>query len=185
MALVKSFEGVAPTIDATAFLADNATVIGDVVLGARSSIWFGTVVRGDVNYIRIGDETSVQDNSMIHVTRRTHPTLVGSRVTIGHCVTLHGCTISDRCLIGMSSTILDGAVVGERCIVGAGALVTPNTHLPSGTLSVGSPARVKRDLTEAELAWIETSADNYVELYRRYLRTDGGAPPGPAPQPIR
>jgi carbonic anhydrase/acetyltransferase-like protein (isoleucine patch superfamily) len=166
--IVQSFGGKTPQIDGSAFVADNATVIGDVVVGARSSLWFGAVLRGDVFHIRIGDETSIQDNSVLHVTEGQHATLVGSRVTVGHSVTLHGCTVLDRCIIGMGSTVLDEAVIGERSIVGAGALVTPGTRIPPGTLAVGAPARVRRELTPEELDWIESSADHYVELCRRY-----------------
>jgi gamma-carbonic anhydrase len=170
MAIIRSFDGKHPQVGAGTFLADNAVLVGDVHVGARSSIWFGAVARGDVYYIRIGDETSIQDNSVIHVTNGQHATRVGSRVTVGHSVTLHGCTIGDRCIIGMGSTILDDAVIGDRCIVGAGALVTPGTKIPAGTLAVGAPARPKRELNAEELLWIESSADHYVELAGRYLR---------------
>jgi carbonic anhydrase/acetyltransferase-like protein (isoleucine patch superfamily) len=166
--LVRGFAGKQPRLDASAFVADTATVIGDVVIGARSSIWFGAVLRGDVFHIRIGDETSIQDNSVIHVTHDQHATEVGSRVTVGHGVTLHGCTVGDGCIIGMGSIVLDEAVVGERSIIGAGALVTPGTRIPPRSLAVGSPARPKRPLTEEELAWLEASALHYVELIARY-----------------
>lgn len=170
MPIIRSFAGKTPRVGDETFLADNAVLVGDVVVGARSSIWFGAVLRGDVFHIRIGDETSIQDSSVIHVTHGQNPTIVGSRVTVGHSVTLHGCVIRDRCIIGMGSTILDLAEVGERCIIGAGALVTPGTKIPPGTLAVGAPARPKRELTPDELAWIESSADHYVTLSREYLR---------------
>ena len=168
MPIIRPFRGVHPRIDPTAYVADNATVIGDVEVGARASIWFGTVLRGDVYHIRIGAETSVQDNTVIHVTHGAHATVVGSRVTVGHSVTLHGCTIGDRCILGMSATILDQAEIGDQCIVGAGSLVTPGTRIPARSLVLGSPARVKRQLTDEELRWLDSSADHYVELLRTY-----------------
>jgi carbonic anhydrase/acetyltransferase-like protein (isoleucine patch superfamily) len=170
MAIIRSYGGKHPAVGDGAYIADNAVLVGDVVIGARSSIWFGTVLRGDVFHIRVGEETSIQDNSVVHVTHGQNPTLVGSRVTVGHAVTLHGCVVRDHCIIGMGSIILDEAEIGERCIVGAGALVTPGTRIAPGTLAVGAPARPKRDLTADELKWIEVSADHYVELARNYLK---------------
>src|SRR5262245_56584028 len=169
MAIVRSFMGKKPVVGAEVFLADNAVLVGDVEVGARSSIWFGAVLRGDVFHIRVGEETSIQDNTVIHVTHGRNATLVGSRVTVGHSVTLHGCVIRDRCILGMGSTILDNAEIGERCIVGAGARVTPGAPHPAGTLAVGAHARPKRDLTREELEWIEFSAQHYVELARKYV----------------
>jgi carbonic anhydrase/acetyltransferase-like protein (isoleucine patch superfamily) len=166
--LIRGFDGKRPLVDPTAFIADNATVIGDVQIGARSSVWFGAVVRADVFPIRIGEDTSIQDNSVIHVTHGMHATHVGSKVTVGHSVTLHGCVVGDACIVGMGATILDQAVIGDRCIVGAGALVTPGTKIPAGHLAVGSPARPKRPLTEDELTWLEASAIHYVELINKY-----------------
>jgi gamma-carbonic anhydrase len=169
MPLIRRFRDKTPQVGEGTFLADNATLVGDVIVGARASIWFGAVLRGDVWHIRVGDETSIQDNTVIHVTDGRNATTVGSRVTVGHSVTLHGCTIGDQCIIGMGSTILDLAEIGERCIIGAGALVTPGTRIPPGTLAIGAPARPKRDLTPDELRWIEYSADHYVDLARAYL----------------
>lgn len=168
MSLIRAFRGKLPQIDPTVFVAENATIVGDVTIGPHSSIWFGTVVRGDVFHIRIGQETSVQDNTVIHVTHDRYPTVIGDRVTIGHSVTLHGCTIGDLCIIGMGASVLDQAEIGARSIVGAGALVTPGTKIPPGHLAVGAPARVKRALTEDELRWLESSAAHYVELGRIY-----------------
>lgn len=165
---IRPFRGKLPTVDPSVYIADTATVVGDVEIGAGSSVWFGAVIRGDVFHIRIGRETSIQDNSVLHVTHDRFATLVGNRVTVGHSVTLHGCSIGDLCIIGMGSTVLDQVEVGERCIVGAGALLTPGTKVPPGHLVVGSPARVKRPLTEAELAWLAASAAHYVELGRIY-----------------
>ncbi|MBI4508638.1 MAG: gamma carbonic anhydrase family protein [Deltaproteobacteria bacterium] len=170
MAILRRFEDKTPKVGDETYLADNAVLVGDVVVGSRSSLWFGVVARGDVYSIRIGDATSIQDNTIIHVTSGRNATIVGSRVTVGHSVTLHGCTVADRCIIGMGSTILDKAEIGERCIIGAGSLVTPGTQIPPGMLAVGSPCRVKRPLTPEELAWIDDSADHYVELALRYLR---------------
>ena len=166
--LIRGFGGRSPVIDPTALVADTAVVIGDVTGGARARIWFGAVRRGDVFHIRIGAETSIQDNSVIHVTHARYATVVGDRVTVGHGVTLHGCTVGDLCIVGMGAILLDQSVVGERCIIGAGALVTPGTKIPPGHLAVGSPARPKRPLTEEELSWLESSAHHYVELARAY-----------------
>ena len=170
MALLRAYRGVAPRLGEGVFLAETAVVVVDVVLGARSSVWYGAVLRGDVYHIRIGDETSIQDNTVIHVSHGRNATLVGNRVTIGHSVNLHGCVVGDRCIIGMGTIILDSAEIGEHCIVGAGSLVTAGTRIPAGTLAIGSPARPKRDLTSEEMSWLEVSAEHYVELAREYLR---------------
>jgi gamma-carbonic anhydrase len=167
--ILRPFGDKRPQLGEGTFVAETAVIVGDVLIGARSSIWYGAVIRGDVFHIRIGDETSIQDNSVIHVSQGRHATVVGSRVTVGHSVNLHGCRIADRCIIGMGSIVLDGADVGERCIVGAGSLVTPETRIPPRTLAVGSPARPKRDLTAEELVWLDSAADHYVELARAYL----------------
>lgn len=157
-----------PTIPASVWMAPGAIVIGDVVLGEDCTVWFHTVIRGDVFPIRIGNRTNVQDLSMVHVTKNRHATNIGDDVTLGHRVTLHGCTIGNRVLVGMGATIMDRAVVGDDCIIGAGALVTEGTVIPPGSLAVGAPARVKRELTESERAFILTSAKNYVEYARAY-----------------
>jgi carbonic anhydrase/acetyltransferase-like protein (isoleucine patch superfamily) len=169
MALVRPFAGKSPRVHESAYMMGDVVVIGDVELGPESSLWFGTVVRGDVNSIRIGARTNVQDYSVIHVTSRTHSTSVGDEVTIGHRVTLHGCTVKDRCLVGIGAIVMDGAVVGEESIVGAGALVPPGMVVPPRKLAVGSPARVKRDLTPEELAHLGRSAANYVSYARQYV----------------
>ncbi len=170
--MIASFGAVAPRIAPGAYVASTASVVGDVEVGPRSSIWFGAVLRGDDAPIRIGAEASIQDNSVIHVFAhrgRRHPTVVGNRVTIGHSVTLHGCTIGDLCIVGMGSTVLDGAEMAERSMLAAGSLVSPGTRIPSGVLALGSPARPKRDLTPDELRWLEESAAHYVQLTARYL----------------
>lgn len=169
MAIIRPFRGITPTIGAGAFIAESAAIIGDVQIGARTSVWYGAVLRGDVFHIRIGDEVSIQDNAVVHVTGGQHATTVGNRVTVGHSVVLHGCTIGDHCIIGMGAVVMDRANVGDHCIVGAGALVTPGTDIPAGHLVLGSPARPKRALNPEELAWIDSSADHYVELAEAYL----------------
>jgi len=166
--LIKPYKGIHPKIHPTVFVVETAVIIGDVEIGEYSSIWFNAVVRGDVHYIRIGDRTNIQDLCMLHVTKDTHPLILGNDITVGHSVTLHGCTIKDRCLIGMGATILDGAVVGEDCIIGAGALVTEGAVIPPGTLAIGMPAKPKRDLTEKEIARIRQSAQNYIDYARTY-----------------
>src|SRR5262249_35466665 len=171
MAILRRYGDKLPQVGPGAFVADNAVLVGDVIVGARSSIWFGAVLRGDVCHIRIGDETSIQDNSVVHVTHGKNATIVGNRVTVGHSVNLHGCIIRDRCIIGMGSIILDSAEVGERSIVGAGSLVTAGSKIPPGVLAHGSPARPKRDLTPEELTVLDVSAAHYVELARAYLRS--------------
>ena len=169
MATIRPFGGKAPRLHDSAFVAQDVLVIGDVEIGAGSSLWFGTVVRGDVNFVRIGARTNVQDLGVVHVTGGTHPTVIGDDVTVGHRVTLHGCTIEDRCLIGMGSVVLDGAVVGEEAIVGAGALVPPGMAVPPRTLVLGAPARVKRALAADEIASFRPHAERYVRLARQYL----------------
>jgi carbonic anhydrase/acetyltransferase-like protein (isoleucine patch superfamily) len=169
MALVRPFARKAPRLHDTVFAAEGSLVIGDVEIGADSSLWFGTIVRGDVNFVRIGARTNIQDQSVIHVTGGTNPTIVGDDVTVGHRVTLHGCTVKDRALVGIGSIVLDGAVVGEDAMVGAGSLVAPGTIVPPRTLVMGVPARPKRMLTDAEVAHLLESARHYVDYARQYL----------------
>ncbi len=167
--MVRTFQGIKPTIPKSCFIEETAVVIGEVVMGEDCSVWFNAVIRGDVNYIRIGERTNVQDLCMLHVTHDTHPLIIGNDVTIGHHVVLHGCTIQDRVLVGMGAIIMDGAVIGEDSVVGAGALVTEGTAVPPKSLILGSPAKVKRPVTEKELAWVRESAENYVRYARQYL----------------
>jgi carbonic anhydrase/acetyltransferase-like protein (isoleucine patch superfamily) len=166
--MIRSFEGMTPTIPASCFIEDTAVVIGDVIMGEQCSVWFNAVIRGDVNMIRIGSRTNVQDLCMLHVTHDTHPLHIGDEVTVGHHVVLHGCTIHNRVLVGMGAIVMDDAVIGEDCVVGAGALIVEHTIVPPKSLVLGSPARVKRQLTEGELAWIKESAANYIAYARRY-----------------
>ncbi len=168
MPFVAAYEGRSPRIASSAFLAEGSVVVGDVEIGDASSLWFGTVVRGDVNHVRIGARTNVQDLSVVHVTTGTHPTVIGDDVTVGHRAVLHGCTIRDRCLVGIGAIVLDGAVVGPDAMVGAGALVPPGMVVPPGTLVLGAPARVKRQLTPDEIAFFRTSAANYAGYAARY-----------------
>jgi carbonic anhydrase/acetyltransferase-like protein (isoleucine patch superfamily) len=149
-------------------VADLAVVIGDVVIGPGSSLWFHTIVRADVHHVRIGARTNVQDNATIHVVRDRFPTLLGDGVTVGHNVVLHGCTVEDGCLIGMGAVVLDGAVIGAESLVGAGALVTPGTVVPPRSVVLGSPAKRVREVSAADLERLRTSAANYVDLARRY-----------------
>ena len=167
--MIRAFQGIRPTIAGSAFIEDTAVVIGDVVIGEDSSVWFNSVVRGDVHYIRIGRRTNVQDLCMLHVTQGTHPLVIGDEVTIGHHVVLHGCTIQNRVLVGMGAIIMDGAVIGEDSVVGAGSLVTEGTVVPPKSLIFGSPARLRRPATEKEIAWIKQSAENYVRYACQYL----------------
>lgn len=168
---------VRPRIDAKAFIAEGAAVIGDVEIGPDTGIWYGCVVRGDVNHIRIGARTNIQDGTIIHVTRHTGPTIIGSNVTVGHSALLHACTLEDTSFVGMRATVMDGAVVESGAMVAAGALVTPGKRVPKGQLWAGSPAKYFRDLSEDEAAFLAVSAQNYVDLAREYLalRADGSS----------
>ncbi len=165
-----------PQIQERAWIAPDATVIGNVTIGKESSIWFGCVIRGDVHFIRIGERTNIQDLTMIHVTHYKkpdmsdgYPTIIGDDVTIGHRVMLHGCTIEDGCLIGMNATILDGAIIGKESIVGAGALVTKGKRFPPRSLILGSPAKVVRELSDEEVAELYASAKRYVAFKDEYI----------------
>lgn len=173
--MIMEFQGLKPSIASDVFVAPSADIIGDVCIDEKSSIWFGCVIRGDVNSIKIGKRTSIQDLSMIHVTHFKkedrsdgNATIIGDDVTIAHRVMLHGCTIEDACLIGMSATILDGAIIGKESIVGANSLVTKNKVFPPRSLIIGNPAKVVRALSEEEVASLYHSADNYVKFKAMY-----------------
>ncbi|MBY0471469.1 gamma carbonic anhydrase family protein [bacterium] len=159
-----------PKIHETAFLAPSVDVIGEVEIGEQSSIWFQVVIRGDVNTIKVGKRTNVQDHSMLHVTRKTSPLKIGDEVTIGHRAMIHGCTIGNRVLIGMGAIILDDAEIGDNCIIGAGALVTKGAKIPPGSMVMGMPGKVVRPLKPEELAFLPVSANNYVNDSREYQR---------------
>jgi carbonic anhydrase/acetyltransferase-like protein (isoleucine patch superfamily) len=167
--MIRGHAGKRPVLGAGVFVAENAAVIGDVVIGEQSSIWYSTTVRGDVMPIRIGARTSIQDNTVIHVTSDFSGTIIGSDCTVGHSAIIHACTVEDFCLIGMGSILLDGARIGTGSLVGAGALVTPGTDIPPGSLVIGSPAKVKRPLNDKEREQIRYGAAHYVELARAYL----------------
>ncbi len=166
--MILPYRGKWPAIHETAFVAPSADLIGDVTLGGHSSIWFQCVVRGDVHWIKIGSRTNIQDHSMLHVTRSRSPLTVGDEVTIGHRVTLHGCTLGNRILVGMGAIILDDAQIGDECLIGAGTLITKNTKIPPRSLVLGSPGKVIRTLTDEELAYLAKSADNYVRDSQEY-----------------
>ena len=167
--MIRSFGGTHPQIHPSAFIADSAQVIGDVQVGEQASIWFGTVVRGDMFYIRIGDRTNVQDNCVLHTRTGEKPTVLEQEVTIGHSVTLHGCYIERCSLIGIGSIVLDDVRVGAQSLVAAGSLISPGTIIPPGSLVMGMPARVKRPLTAQELAGLDRYWQNYVDFSRLYL----------------
>jgi carbonic anhydrase/acetyltransferase-like protein (isoleucine patch superfamily) len=167
--MIVPFDSKSPLVHPTAFVAENAMIIGDVEIGEDSSVWFGSVVRGDVNYIRIGARTNIQDQTIIHVNTGTHPTILEDEITVGHRVTLHGCYVESGCLVGIGSIILDGARIGRRSLIAAGSLVTPNTQIPPRSLVMGAPAKVKRELTNDEVANISRNWQSYVELKQAYL----------------
>ncbi|MBX3291963.1 MAG: gamma carbonic anhydrase family protein [Acidobacteria bacterium] len=169
MVMIKDFSGTKPKIHPTAFITDDAIVIGDVEVGEDASIWFGSIVRGDVNYIRIGARTNIQDATVIHVSSKTHPTILEDEITVGHRVTLHGCHVESGCLIGISAILMDGVRVGRQSLVGAGTLLTPGTQIPPRSLVIGSPGRVKRELTDDEIAFLDRSWRNYTELKKHYI----------------
>jgi len=158
-----------PRIPSTVFVDASAQLIGDIQLGEHSSVWFNCVVRADVNPIRIGDNTNIQDATVIHVTDEKFPTTIGDCVTVGHSAVIHGCTIAAHSLIGIGAIILDGATIGEHTLVAAGSLVTPGTVIPARSLVMGSPARVRRELTDKEIERIEENWKHYVELARVYM----------------
>jgi carbonic anhydrase/acetyltransferase-like protein (isoleucine patch superfamily) len=158
---VYAFRGVRPVLGRDVFVAESASVIGDVELGDEASVWFGAVLRGDYFPIRVGARTNVQDNGVVHITAGTAATCIGDEVTIGHAAVIHGCTIGPRCLIGMGSIVLDGAVIGEGSFVAAGSLVTPRTVIPERSFVVGRPARVVRAVREDETAWIRRAHEDY------------------------
>lgn len=162
------YNGILPTIHETAWIAPGAVVIGDVVIGAHTNVWFGCVIRGDVNTIRIGARTNIQDGTVIHVTRKTGPTVIGSNITIGHRALMHACTVEDDSFIGMGATLLDGSVVQSGAYLAAGALLTPNKRVPAGQMWAGNPAKYFRDVHADEQAFIDISAENYVQLARQY-----------------
>jgi len=173
--MIMDYKEYSPNLGKNSWVAPSADLIGEVTVGEDCSIWFGCVIRGDVHYITIGDRTNIQDLSMVHITHYKkadrsdgNPTVIGNDVTVGHRVMLHGCTIEDACLIGMSATILDGAVIGKESIVGAGSLVTKNKKFPPRSLIMGSPAKVVRTLNDEEVEELYASATRYVKFKNSY-----------------
>ena len=169
--MIRKFQTIFPKIDDTAFIADDAIIIGDVEIGEDASVWYGSIIRGDVNYIRIGARTNIQDGTIVHVSSKTHATILEDEITVGHRVTLHGCHIESGCLIGIGAILMDGVRVGRNSLIGAGSLLTPGTQIPPRSLVLGSPARVKRELTDDELAYLDKSWRNYVELKKHYEKS--------------
>ena len=172
---LRPYKGITPTIGEACYVDDTSVIVGDVTIGDSSSIWPLVAARGDVNVIRIGSRTNVQDGTVLHVTRKSQanplgfPLVIGDDVTIGHKCMLHGCSLGNRILVGMGAIIMDGAVVQDEVFIGAGTLVPPNKVLESGYLYVGNPMQKKRPLKESEMAFLKISADNYVKLKDDYL----------------
>lgn len=167
--MIRSYKGISPHIAPTAYIEQSAHIIGDVHIGEHSSVWFNCVLRGDVYHIRVGEGTNIQDGTIIHVTAGRFATLIGDRVTIGHGVVLHGCTVGDRSLIGIGAIILDDVTIGEESFIAAGSLVTPGTLIPPRSMVMGSPARVRREVTQEEIARIDAHWKNYIEYKNSYL----------------
>ncbi len=171
--MIHPYRGIVPKIDPSAFLAESAEIIGDVEIGRNSSVWFNSVIRGDVNYIRIGEQTNVQDGCLLHVRHNIYPLIIGSNVTLGHGVIAHACRIEDFCLLGMGAIVLDNAQINSYTLVAAGAVVREQATFPEGVLLAGVPAKVVRDLKADERAMIEQSALNYTEYVRSYRNSSG------------
>jgi carbonic anhydrase/acetyltransferase-like protein (isoleucine patch superfamily) len=169
--MIRAYRGVVPKVAASAYIDPSAQVIGDVEVGENASIWPNCTVRGDVNYIRIGNDSNIQDNSVLHVEHDIYPTVVGERVTVGHSVTLHGCIVEDDCLIGIGAIVLNGAKIGRGSVIAAGALVPERMEVPPYSMVMGMPAKVKRALTDAEKERFRENAQNYVQ-YRQIYRDE-------------
>ena len=167
--MIKLFEGKQPRLGKNVYVSENAMVIGDVTLGDEVNIWFGAVLRGDMHYIKIGNRTNIQDNSVVHVTTRVSPTNIGSGVTVGHGAIIHGCTIEDDCLIGMGAILMDDAIIGEGSLIGAGALIPPNMIIPENSLVVGSPGKIVRQVKDFEREMILERPQEYIDLASIYL----------------
>ena len=167
--MIISFAGKFPRLDPSVFVAASAYVIGDIEIAAGSSVWFGAVLRGDLNLIRIGEKVSIQDNCVCHVDSTRGPLIIGNEVTVGHRAVLHGCQIGNLSLIGMGAVILDDVKIGENCIIGAGSVVAPKTEVPARTLMVGVPAKPAREITEDDMKIIKAGVDEYFNLSRKYL----------------
>jgi carbonic anhydrase/acetyltransferase-like protein (isoleucine patch superfamily) len=168
--MIRPFKERTPVIDPSAYVDQSAQIIGDVVLGSESSVWMNVVIRGDVNHIRIGARSNIQDLTMVHVMRDTHPTTVGDEVTIGHSAVIHGCRIEDRVLVGMAAVLLNGVTIGHDCIIAAGSLLPEGMNVPARSLVMGRPGKLKRALSDQEVAKIRWYADNYVAYRLEYMR---------------
>jgi carbonic anhydrase/acetyltransferase-like protein (isoleucine patch superfamily) len=166
--MIYKYKDEKPEIHESCFIAPSADIIGSVSIGKESSVWFGVVIRGDGNYIKIGKGSNIQDNSIVHINSQSSPTIIGDNVTVGHGVILHGCKLEDNCLIGMGATILDGAIIGQNTLIGAGSIVTGGKKIPEGVLCLGTPAKVIRKLTEEEVQEIKEAAKHYVMLSKDY-----------------
>ncbi len=162
------YQGTRPVLGEDVFVAPNATVIGDVHLGAGSSVWFGTILRGDVFTIRVGARTNIQDGSVVHVTNGVAATTIGDDVTVGHMALLHGCTVGNGVLVGMGSILLDGAEIGDESVLAAGSLLPPGARIPPRSLAMGRPAKVVRQLVESDLAWVREAGSLYVQYARTF-----------------
>ena len=174
--MLRSYKGRLPAVHPTAYVDDSAQVIGDVEIGEASSVWMNVVIRGDVHRIRIGRRSNVQDGTVVHVMRGTHPTTIGDEVTIGHGAIVHGCTLRDRILVGMGAILLNGVDVGEDCIVAAGTLLPENVRVPPRSLVMGSPGKVRRELTDEDVASIRDYAERYVGYRLDYMSGADAAP---------
>lgn len=166
--LLHSFNNRLPKVSENVFMAEGSHIIGDVTLGKSCSIWFGAVLRGDDNYIIVGEGSNIQDNCVVHVTRDTNPTIIGNNVTIGHSAIIHGAEIGDNCLIGMGAIVMDGCRIGNNTIIAAGSLIPGGKEIPSGVLCMGSPAKVIREITEEERIKIKSSAEHYMKVVEGY-----------------
>ena len=166
--MIRPYRGTHPRIHPTAFIEESAQIIGDVHIGEQSSVWFNAVIRGDVFHIRIGERTNIQDGTVVHVTNGTHATILEDEVSIGHNVTLHGCHVERGCLVGIGSIVMDAVRVGAQSLVAAGSLLTPGTQIPPRSLVMGQPARVKRPLTDEEVAGLAVFWKNNIEYTRIY-----------------
>ena len=167
--MIRSFKDKTPLVAAGSYIDESAQVIGDVEIGAESSVWMNVVIRGDVNRIRIGSRTNIQDLTMIHVMRDTHPTIIGDEVTVGHSAVVHGTTVENRVLIGMAAVLLNGVHIESDCIIAAGTLLTEGTRIPARSLVMGRPGKIKRQLTDGEVAEIRWYAENYVNYRLDYM----------------
>ena len=167
--MIRAYKGIAPQVAATAFIEASAQIIGDVHIGEHASVWFNCVLRGDVHFIRIGANTNIQDGTIIHVSSGRFPTFIGNAVTVGHGVVLHGCTVKDRVLVGIGAIVLDNVTIGEESLIAAGSLLTPGTVIPARSLVMGAPAKVRREVTDEEIARINENWQHYIELKHSYM----------------